>query len=146
MFIPKNEPGVFYLFSRFHEKLGFEEIVDVSTIAPDVIAKRKGEQVHIELEYKSSRAISHYRVAEEDPREGKWTKDGNDWNFVLKSGTRKYTIPDPHSEYRLDEDRGLLLLRTAKKIFNIIVCWEKDEVFEENMEVIELKKALAQQE
>ena len=142
MLIPRNEPGVFYLFSRFHEKLGFEEIIDVSTIAPDVIAKRRGEQVRIELEYKSSRAISHYRVAKEDPRQGKWIKEGKDWVFVLKSGTRKYTVPDPYNEYRLDKDRGLLLLKTAKKIFGIIVCWENDEVFEENMEVIELEKAL----
>jgi hypothetical protein len=109
MFTPRNEPGVFYLFARHHEKLGFEEIVDVSTLTPDVIAKRNGKQVRIELEYKSSGAISHYRVLDEDPREGKWTKEGDEWIFVLKNGIRKYMIPDSHDEYRMDENRNLLL-------------------------------------
>jgi hypothetical protein len=144
MFTPRNEPGVFYLFARFHEKLGFEEIVDVSTIAPDVIAKRNGKQVRIELEYKSCSAISHYRVVNEDPGEGKWTKEGNDWIFVLRNGIRKYIITDPHDEYRLDKDRNLLLRNTAKEIFDIIVCWKKDEVFEKNIEVIELQETALQ--
>jgi hypothetical protein len=80
MLIPRNEPGVFYLFSRFHEKLGFEEIIDVSTLTPDVIAKRNGKRVNIELEYKSSDALEHYYALKdychekEDPREGKWIK------------------------------------------------------------------------
>ena len=142
MFIPRNEPGVVYLFSRFHEKLGFEEIVDISTLTPDMIAKRNGKQVRIELEFKSSGAIWHYRVVKEDPREGKWIRDKDNWKFVLKSGEIQHNLPDPENKYRPEKDRNLLLLRTAREKFDIIVCWEKDEVFEENMEIIELRKAL----
>jgi len=142
MFIPRNELGVLYLFSRLHEKMGFEEVVDVSPLTPDIIAKRNGKQVFIELEFKSGGAFSHYRVADEDPREGKWIKEENVWKFVLNTGGIGKEVPDSQNEYRLDKDRGVLLRRTAKEIFDIIVCWEKDEVFEENMEVIELKKAL----
>lgn len=142
MFIPRNEPGVAYLFSRFHEKLGFEEIVDISTMTPDIFARRSRKQVAIELEFKSSSAIRHYRVARENPRDGRWIRDKGNWRFVLKDGRIKYDLRDPDNKYRLDRDRNLLLLRTAKEKFNIIVCWEKDEVFEENMEIIELRKAL----
>ena len=144
MFIPKNEPGVFYLFSRLHEKLGFEEIVDVSTLTPDIIAKRRGKPVRIELEFKSNRAFSHYRVVKEDPREGRWKKDRNIWKFALDDGRISYEIPDPRNDYRLDKDRGILLHRTAKDKFDIIVCWENNGVFEESVEVIELRKALAE--
>ena len=99
MFIPRNEPGVVYLFSRFHEKLGFEEIVDISTLTPDVTAKRNGKQVAIELEFKSSSVIRHYRVVEEDPREGRWIGDKDNWKFVLKSGEIRYDLPDPENKY-----------------------------------------------
>jgi hypothetical protein len=99
--------------------------------------------IRIELEYKSSRAFSHYRVEREDPREGRWIREEDNWVFVLKNG-EEANSPDPYNKCRLDENRQILLLRSAKEKFDLIVCWEKDEMFEENMEVIELKKILTQ--
>lgn len=51
MFIPKNEQGVVYLFSKYHEKLGFEKILHISTHFPDVIAVRDGKEIRVELEF-----------------------------------------------------------------------------------------------
>lgn len=94
MFIPKNEMGVFYLFSKIHKELGFEEIVSFQQY-PDVIAKRNGKTVKIELEYRLTNFRNHfgdYRKSTPYPlySEGKrqfskedidiiicWTKDGN---------------------------------------------------------------------
>lgn len=59
-FIPKNEQGVVYLFSKYHEKLGFEKILRIGTRFPDVIAMRDGKSVSIELEYKLGGLITHY--------------------------------------------------------------------------------------
>ena len=63
VFIPKNEMGVFYLFSRYHEKLGFEKILRVSTLFPDVIALRASKTVRVEIEYKLSGFLRHYVYA-----------------------------------------------------------------------------------
>lgn len=60
MTIPRNEQGVAYLFSRYHEKLGFEKIIKIGTHFPDVIATRNGEKVRIELEFLLSGVRSHY--------------------------------------------------------------------------------------
>ena len=139
MFIPQNEPGVFYMFSRIHEELGFDEIVDISTMTPDIFARRNGELVGLELEYKSSGALRHYRVSNEDPREGKWLKEGKKWKFILNNGNINKEVEDPHDKYRLDVQRGLLLFKSVRDKFSIIVCWENNELFEENIEVIELE-------
>jgi len=42
LFVPTNEQGVIYLFSRYHEKLGFEKMLYIGTRFPDVIAMRDG--------------------------------------------------------------------------------------------------------
>jgi len=63
-FIPRNEMGVFYLFSRCHEKIGIEKILKFSSNRfPDVIALRAGKTVKIELEYKLSGFLKHYTLA-----------------------------------------------------------------------------------
>jgi len=149
-FTPKNHDGVLYLFARFHERLGFEEITEISQGPPDITAKRKGVTVCIELEYNSGQALIHYSALAfkqggkmENPNEGKWTNEGKRWLFVLNNGKIKYELPDPHHEFWHDEKRGLLLLR-SQKMFDIIVCWQKedDDFIEPSMEVIELKREL----
>jgi hypothetical protein len=149
-FIPKNHDGVLYLFARFHERLGFEEITDISQGPPDITTKRRGATVHIELEHKSGQALIHYSALKfkqggktENPNEGKWTNEGKRWLFILKNGKKEYELTDPQNEFWLDEKRGRLLLK-SQKMFSIIVCWERedDDFIEPSMEVIELKKEL----
>lgn len=62
-FIPTNEQGVIYLFSRLHEKLGFEKIIKMTSQFPDITALRNGVVVRIELEFKLSGIMDqgHYR-------------------------------------------------------------------------------------
>lgn len=60
MFEPTNEMGVFYLFSKYHKELEFEEILSFQKF-PDVIALRDGIPVRIELEYKASRFHHHFK-------------------------------------------------------------------------------------
>ena len=63
-FVPKNEQGVIYLFSRYHEKLGFEKIIQIGTRFPDVIAVRDNKHISIELEFRLSGVRSHYLARE----------------------------------------------------------------------------------
>ena len=58
-FFPRNEMGIIYLFSRYHDLLGFEEIKEMRTEYPDCIALRKGKEERIEFEYYSSGFLLH---------------------------------------------------------------------------------------
>ncbi|GAG31960.1 unnamed protein product, partial [marine sediment metagenome] len=58
-FVPMNEMGVVMLFSRVHERLGFDRILQIRTKFPDVIASKEGKTVYIELEYASSGFMHH---------------------------------------------------------------------------------------
>jgi len=164
-FLPQNHEGLFYLFSRNHEKLGFEQIVRIdSNSSPDIKATRNGVEVGIELEYNSSSVFEHYRVLskkeqqdtesvyEENQDEGKyspkgeWNKDGNLWNFVTTTGDVILTKEDPNSQFWLDSSRKILLYNTAKLAgIDVVVYWVEDDKFkfwefDKDVEVIDLSK------
>jgi hypothetical protein len=61
VFVPENEKGVFYIFCKYHEKLGFERILRVNADeSPDLVAECDGKEVRIELEYDLRGLASHY--------------------------------------------------------------------------------------
>jgi len=136
-FVPTNHDGVFYLFARNHERLGFEKIVRfIQGSSPDIEAIRNGKKVNIELEYKSSKAFEHYRVLYMDEQDryekickGTWRREGSIWNYVDKqTGKTLYSKKD--EGYHFDESRGVLLYNTAKSAgIDIITYWIKSDDF-----------------
>jgi hypothetical protein len=154
-FVPKNHEGVFYLFARNHERLGFEKIVRIiQGDSPDIEAIRNGKRINIELEYKSSTALEHYRVLYKDEQEkyeraykGTWKREGNIWNYVDKqNGQLLFSKKD--EGYHFDESRGVLLYNTAKSAgIDIFIYWIKAEdfkfwEFDKEVELVDLRKEL----
>lgn len=162
-----NELGVFYVFSRNHEKLGFMTIVEIRpNSSPDIIAITKdGKQVGIELEYWAMGAFKHYRVLSKKEQEategfaefdnekkvysrGKWTRDESLWKFV-RNGKTLLTKEDPTNQFWLDESTGCLLYKTVKTIgIDIILYWERDDrfrfwEFDKEVKTIDLQEELA---
>ena len=170
-FTPRNEQGVFYLFSRNREKLGFKEIVKINQREPpDIIAtKDNGEQVGIELEYETKRVLEHYFVLSERNRNrtekrqdwdtqakkyvcGRWSRVGKVWNFVHKGETLHSKKENYPNQYWLDESRNTLLHSTVKdKGINIIMYWIKNILpddfkpweFDKCVEYIDLRETLS---
>ena len=55
-----NEAHVAFVFSKYHDKLGFPKIMDIGTAFPDCIAINKdGKECVIEFEYKSRNFVYH---------------------------------------------------------------------------------------
>jgi hypothetical protein len=154
-FVPKNHEGVFYLFARNHEKLGFERIIRiVQGESPDIEAIRNGKRVNIELEYESDKALEHYRVLYKSEQEeyekkhkGEWKKEGDSWNYVDKqNGKTLFSKKD--EGYHFDESRGVLLYNTAKSAgIGIIMYWIKSDgfrfwEFDKEVELFDLREKL----
>lgn len=153
-----KEPHVFYLFSRYHELLGFEEVVNVQTAFPDIIAIREGKIVRIELEYIARRLAIHYQIRESVM----YHKYGE--RFEHKAG--KWHKISPHHEIKgmeiirmsWDDERGNLYVRkgayasslrrkSLKPLIDIVICWtacesQRNSLEAEGIEVIELKSRL----
>lgn len=147
-FDPKNEQGVFYLFARNHEKLGFKKIVSIHQRSPpDIVAiTNDGQKVNIELEHKFSKVAEHYRVLSKKERgesekryiwnektewfPGEWIREGKTWKFMY-NGQVILNKEDLNDLYWVPKKRGILLYKTLKarekgKI-DIIMYWEKDK-------------------
>jgi len=171
-FIPQNELGVFYLFSRNREKLGFKEIVRINQgSSPDIIAiKDNGEQVGIELEHESRNVLSHYYALDKRDRSnteerifewdaeakkyiiGKWDKVGNVWNFIYKGEIIYKREEDYPNQYWYHKSLNTLLHSTVKsKGIDTIMYWirniEPDDFkfweFDKDVEPIDLKERLS---
>jgi len=141
-FIPKNEMGVFYLFSRYHEKLGIEKILKFNLNKfPDVIALKAGKTVKIEIEYKLRGFLRHYILANVQGYYSgwRWKKKGNSWfAWHPKHGYDPECIPDPKNE--LFSDGMELKFKSLKGYVDIIICWIKDCSLPEDFEIIEFRK------
>lgn len=135
---PTNEKGVFYLFSRHHEELGFEEIVEFIDGTPDLRAIRNGKEVGVELENKASGAFSHYcAISQKEQSEkinsfprGEWQKNGSAWKYVYKGETKMSFNEEPDKPCAVDSSRKVLLYKTARSVgIDIIAYWIEDESF-----------------
>jgi hypothetical protein len=147
-FGPKNEQGVFYLFSRNHERLGFKQIIKINqNETPDIVAiNDTGKKIGIELEYESRRVFEHYRVLSKRDQNrtenrrwpwdaqtkkyvsGEWKKVVSGWNFVYKGETLLQINEDYPNQYWHHKPTGTLLRRTVKeKGIDIIMYWIKNE-------------------
>lgn len=115
MFVPKNEMGVFYLFSKIHKKLGFEEIVSFQKF-PDIMAKRNGKIVQIELEYKLSGFRHHF------------------YDFVPNG---PYAQDSPYGTY----SKGKRDFKDEK--VDYVICWRKDMEIQYPVKIIELQNEIA---
>jgi len=143
LFIPQNHAGVFYLFSRNHEKLGFRNIVRINSGTPDLVAiTDDGEKVGIELEFKSSDVFDHYEVLSKEDKDkirrtvrwnpqtmkysrGKWEKEENVWKF--KHEGKALISKEDSPNYWFHENMETLLYKTVKVIeIDVIMYWEKN--------------------
>lgn len=101
-FIPKNEQELIYLFSRHHEKLGFEKPISIRTQFPDAVFIRDGSPISIEFEFLLSRFLNHYKVRRANAQGfyewDKTTRMYRYYNFkdkkfhVLSSGLRSHVL------------------------------------------------------
>lgn len=166
-FIPKNEIGVVYLFSRHHEELGFEKIIDITTRFPDITALREGKEVKIELEFLLSSFKSHY-LYRQSTEEGywKWDEENEKWRifnprknsfvevseFLLRlhdsalkmfaASSYRVLAKGSRNEFEVN-GKGDLMYKTLKARCDCVICWEKDCEIEDGIEVIELKSFFA---
>lgn len=123
--IPQSEQDVFYLFSRHHEKLGFEKVVKTQTFAPDVYAIKDGIEVKIELEFHLLSAKNHYLAYKAYlPLEVITIENGNIYSTVE---SMKYLIIDNSENYTVKTigRTQYVILKSLKTIFDYIVCWDK---------------------
>jgi len=166
-FVPENELGVLYLFARNHRKLGFERIVKITGGFPDIIAIRNRKLVKIELEYKISRFLRHYKTCYFDAKDYELDEDEHDWIFrrrPRRSKNLRPVIRFPKSKYKVQGEKfetikgarpiimtgaiikPAMVVRwkvrryTLKDKVDVIVCWEKDIDIKDEIEVIELSK------
>jgi len=166
-FVPENELGVLYLFARNHRKLGFEKIVKITGEFPDIIAIRNGKLVKIELEYKISRFLRHYKTCYFDAKDYELDEDEHDWIFRRKHRRNKNFRPFIRFQkikYKVQGEKfetikgaqpiimtgaiikPVMAVRwkvrryTLKDQVDVIVCWEKDRDLKDEIEVIELSK------
>jgi len=157
MFIPVNEQGVVYLFSRYREKLGFEEIFHIGTRFPDVIAVRNGKHVSIELEYKLSGLLYHYIIKDVNNRHTqKWIKESEDkdriyWRLLHQNSqnnnewikTADSVGFSKNIVKNIEEQDGMIIWKSLKPLCDIVICWEIDcELDDPDIEIIELKSVL----
>jgi len=161
MFVPINEQGVIYLFSRYHEKLGFERILHMGTRFPDATAIRNGKKVRIELEFLLSGLLSHYIFKDANPHTQKWIKEKQDKNKVYWRLCGRQSS-DPTSQHyntwikhtggvavnkeiskNIEAQHGALIWKSLKPFCDVVICWEADCVIDDpEIEVIELKTIL----
>ena len=161
VFTPTNEQGVVYLFSKYHEKLGFEKILHITTHFPDVIAKRNGKKTRIELEFLLSELQSHYIIKDAHPHAEKWMKEKEDENEVCWWIWRRRTTNPTSQDYNtwIKSTRGIslskemtknveiwdgaLVWKSLKPLCDVVICWEVDcEIDDPEIEVIELKSLI----
>ncbi|RLI20850.1 hypothetical protein DRO54_05205 [Candidatus Bathyarchaeota archaeon] len=144
-FIPKNEKGLFYIFSRFHEKFGFEKIISFQQW-PDLIAKRKGETVRVELEFKLSDFLRHHYRITQPVVIGCWKRVNGGW--ILQVGNDIVDeMPDPkHIIWLNKNDNALYLKSLGDKKVDVVICWIKDielsKFIDDKVEVIELSRLI----
>jgi hypothetical protein len=135
---PINEKGVFYLFSRYHEELGFEEMVEFIDGTPDLRAIKGGKEVGVELEYAASGAFFHYcAINQKEQSEiinsfpnGEWQKNGNYWKYIYSGETKMSFKEEPDGPCVVDPFRKVLLYKTARSVgIDIIVYWTEGTSF-----------------
>lgn len=152
--IPQNEQEVVYLFSRIHEKLGFEKILKfTSASTPDCIALKNGKEVGIELEFKLKSFFKHYEVTRFPSKDVYGHKILDDSLLIFKKNdpteiiskfpAKDFDVWDPsiHNiklQY-LKTDPLIVIHKSLSKKIQYVVCWEKDCVLEDDIAIIELK-------
>ena len=159
--IPTNEQEIVYLFSRNHEKLGFEKVKYFDPHeTPDCVALKNGKEVGIEFEYKLKRFCKHYVKKIFSPQnmygykiKGKYLlifKKDNP-NKILESYLNaEYQVWDPKTfpispsilidEFSSSQPTPLVVIHKSRsKDIQYVVCWEKDYELNDNIEIIELK-------
>jgi len=158
--IPTNEQEIVYLFSRNHEKFGFEKIKNFNPHGtPDCIAIMKGKEVGIEFEYKLNKFFNHYFKAKFSKKiynykivKGKILiyQRNSPRRIMQEFDNKVYEIWDPNKlkisrsllipNYSSKEQTPLVIkFKTLSKRIHYIVCWDKNCEFDDDIEIIELK-------
>ena len=138
-----TEAFVVYLFSRLHEKLGFQRILEFNYSFPDCIAERDHRQVSIEFEVWPNSLVHHLPVASYDPFCYSCFED-IDKNFVVTEKTSKIVVTKyPLDQFRIERhDNNFVDVFYRKLPIDCCVCWEKRGTLKTEfaeVEIIELK-------
>lgn len=159
MRIQINEPWVVYFFSKFHEQLGFEKIINVQTSYPDCTALKESKEVSIEFESKSSHLQTHLEYDEVNLTPARYDLTENQKEIIFKERIwDKMTVP--FEPLKLSKERYYLMYpenhwypnkywRVMKKHLDLDYCvaWEVYQVdvnreAYKNVQFIELKSSL----
>jgi hypothetical protein len=106
-----NEPWVVYLFSKFHEQLGFTKIVDIQSSFPDCTALKDNKEVTIEFESKSGHLQTHLIYGGWNSYEfcdNRYLLKEDGENYRLYSRYRTYKNKDP--DYTLSKENYFILV------------------------------------
>ena len=159
--VPINEQEVVYLFSRNHEKLGFEEIIRFSSDFPDCIAVQEGKKVGIEFEYELENFFIHYFESKFVPatkysynyQNGKiliYRKDSLN-RLLAEYDNNKFEVWNPEmfnispslwvKGYRTSLGMPLVIKKkTLSSTVQYVVCWKtKNKKLNDSIEIIELQ-------
>jgi len=140
MFEPMNEKGVEYLFYKNHEKLGFESIISFNQF-PDIIAKRNGEIVCIELEYRLSHLNKHYFIENRGCINEKWVKENDLWRRIVLESKYPFigmSLLDINNKLKVDE-YGNLVHKSLKDRCDIVIYWIEDTKIDDDLEFMNLR-------
>ena len=160
--IPKNEQEVIYLFSRNHEKLGFEKIKSFNPHGfPDCKAIKDGKEVGIEFELESNKFVTHY-WKRGFSNSHNYKIEGNKIIVFLKDNPNQivaefdsdiFEVWDPETfkippsfwikDYSSIGGKPLVIkYKTRSDMVQYIICWEDNKKFDDKIEVLELKSWL----
>jgi len=139
-----NEGFVVYLFSRFHEQLGFEKVLKIGSTFPDCIALKDGKEVRIEFEIMPWYLKSHVKVATYSPVVYIVTETEREYLVTSRSGQSNWKVSYPKDQYTATiYPNGLAEINYKRLPLDYCVCWENRGTkrdYQEGIEIIELPR------
>ena len=153
-FVPKNEAETVYMFSRYHERLGFEKIINIQTAFPDITALRDGKKVRIEMEFVLSRFKVHYKAFDKgyNGNEFRWNNEKNQWWAFDRNYNKWSCYSAGLGSYDLDRlknkdlfyvrNNGHLYYKSLKDECDYVICWRVDTTLDDDIKIIELQSVL----
>jgi len=146
--IATSEIEVLYLFSKYHELLGFEKTLAVQSKFPDVVAVKNDKKVKIELEYNLGSLKAHMIILEVGSRSSNRgriiEKDNKIYYKEDYSNPLELLCDNKNSEYKV-QNKGRttrVMVNNLKTILDYVVCWKKNTAWDPGIPIIELSEAL----
>ena len=136
-----NEGFVVYLFSRFHEHLGFDRITHIGNEFPDCIAEKNGRKVTIEFESDAAFLRNHMKVAAY--HNNVYRVHETDEKYIIKNMFGQVIAEYPKSEFEICRYHYVAEILYRNLPLDYCVCWKCSKNTRKkfsNIKIIELRK------